>query len=106
LPGAPGSRNEIFGPAYFDTDLGLGKSFAMPWSEKQKLQLRIEAFNAFNNVNFGSTAGQFTSTFPGSQNPIDEFDVSAGPTTFGRLFSTAGPLGGAREVQVGIRYDF
>ncbi len=106
LPGSPGSRNEIFGPAYFDTDLGLAKSFVMPWSEKQTLQLRIETFNTFNNVNFGSTAGQFTSQFPGSQSPIDEFDVSAPVSTFGRLFSTAGPLGGAREVQVGVRYDF
>jgi hypothetical protein len=105
LPGSPGSRNKIFGPAYFDTDLGLAKSFAMPWSDKQKLQLRFEAFNAFNNVNFGSTAGQFSSTFPGSANPIDGFDVST-PTTFGRLYSTAGPRGGAREVQVAVRYDF
>ena len=106
LPGSAGSRNEIFGPAYFDTDLGLAKSFRMPWSEKQTLQFRIETFNTFNNVNFGSTAGQFSSQFPGSQNPIDEFDVSAPVSTFGNLFSTAGPLGGAREVQVGIRYDF
>jgi hypothetical protein len=106
LPGSAGSRNHVFGPAYFDTDLGLAKSFTMPWNDKQTLQFRIETFNTFNNVNFGSTAGQFSSQFPGSQNPIDEFDVSAPASTFGRLFSTAGPLGGAREVQVGIRYDF
>lgn len=106
LPGSAGSRNEVFGPAYFDTDLGLAKSFRMPWSEKQILQFRIEAFNAFNTVNFGSTAGQFSSQFPGSQNPIDEFDVSAPVSTFGNLFATAGPLGGAREVQLAIRFDF
>lgn len=106
LPGSAGSRNVVSGPAYFDTDLGLAKSFKMPWSEKQILQFRIEAFNAFNNVNFGSTAGQFSSQFPGSQNPIDEFDVSAPVTTFGNLFATAGPLGGAREVQVAVRFDF
>jgi hypothetical protein len=106
LPGSAGSRNEIFGPAYFDTDLGLAKSFQMPWSEKQKLQFRIEAFNAFNNVNFGSTAGQFTSQYPGSESPIDEFDVSAPVSTFGNLFKTSGPLGGAREVQLAVRFDF
>jgi hypothetical protein len=106
LPGSPGSRNEVFGPAYFDTDLGLAKSFKMPWSEKQLLQFRIEAFNAFNNVNFASTAGQFSSQFPGSQSPIDEFDVSAPVSTFGNLFATAGPLGGAREVQLAVRFDF
>jgi hypothetical protein len=106
LPGSAGSRNFVFGPAYFDTDLGLAKSFKMPWSEKQVLQFRIEAFNAFNNVNFGSTAGQFSSQFPGSQSPIDEFDVSAPVSTFGNLFATAGPLGGAREVQLAIRFDF
>jgi len=106
LPGSAGSRNVVNGPSYFDTDLGLAKSFKMPWSEKQILQFRIETFNTFNNVNFGSTAGQFSSQFPGSQNPIDEFDVSAPASTFGNLFTTAGPLGGAREVQLGIRYDF
>jgi hypothetical protein len=106
LPGSAGSRNVVFGPAYFDTDLGISKSFKMPWSDKQALQFRIEAFNAFNNVNFGSTAGQFSSQFPGSQNPIDEFDVSAPVNTFGNLFATAGPLGGAREVQLAIRFDF
>lgn len=106
LPGSAGSRNFVFGPAYFDTDLGIAKSFKMPWSEKQTLQFRIEAFNAFNNVNFGSTAGQFSSQFPGSQSPIDEFDVSAPASTFGNLFTTAGPLGGAREVQLALRFDF
>jgi len=106
LPGSAGSRNVVSGPAYFNTDLGLAKSFKMPWSEKQVLQFRIEAFNAFNNVNFGSTAGQFSSQFPGSENPIDEFDVSAPVSTFGNLFTTAGSLGGAREVQVALRFDF
>ncbi len=105
LPGSPGSRNKIFGPAYFDADMGLGKSFTMPWNEKQKLQFRFEAFNAFNTVNFGSTAGQFSSTYAGATSPIDGFDVST-PGVFGRLYSTAGPLGGAREVQVGVRFDF
>jgi Carboxypeptidase regulatory-like domain len=105
LPGSPGSRNEIFGPAYFVTDLGLAKWFVMPWNDKQRLQFRFEAFNAFNNVNFGSTAGQFSSTYAGATSPIDGFDVST-PGVFGRLYSTAGPLGGAREVQVGLRFDF
>jgi hypothetical protein len=106
LPGSAGSRNQIFGPSYFDTDMGLAKSFKMPGKEKQILQFRIEAFNAFNNVNFGSTAGQFSSTFPGATSPIDQFDVSAPVSTFGNLYATAGPRGGAREVQVAIRFDF
>lgn len=105
LPGDPGSRNDVFGPAYFSTDLGLAKTFTMPWESTQKLQLRFEAFNAFNNVNFDSTAGQYGSTYAGALQPVDEFDVSQ-TTTFGQLLQTAGPRGGAREVQVAVRYDF
>ena len=77
----------------------------MPWESTQKLQLRFEAFNAFNNVNFDSTAGQYGSTYAGALSPVDEFDVSQ-TSTFGQILQTAGPRGGAREVQVAVRYDF
>jgi hypothetical protein len=45
-----GSKNIIQGPRFFDTDLGLVKQ--VPFTESKHLDLRLEAFNAFNNVNF------------------------------------------------------
>jgi outer membrane receptor protein involved in Fe transport len=45
-------RGLISGPAFNATDLALMKDF--PFTERLRLQLRGEAFNAFNQVNFGN----------------------------------------------------
>jgi hypothetical protein len=53
--GEVGNRNTVRGPGYFNTDLGLHKTFNI--TESQKLQFRWETYNAFNNVRFdGLTA--------------------------------------------------
>ncbi len=89
-PGSTGTRNFVGGPAYFNVDFGLHKEFKMPW-EGHSLQFRWTVFNAFNTVNF---------------DPDDiDFDVEAG-ATFGRIYSTAGPRGGAREMEFAFRYTF
>ena len=43
-------RNIIYGPAAWNWDLSLFKNF--DFTERVRLQLRGEAFNAFNNVRF------------------------------------------------------
>jgi hypothetical protein len=43
-------RNELFGPGFSDIDLSLFKT--TPITERIKLQLRAEVFNAFNHNNF------------------------------------------------------
>ena len=50
-PGQSGTlgRNTFRGPRYITTDLSLARNFAV--TEGKQLQLRIEAFNALNNVN-------------------------------------------------------
>ena len=50
FPGEVGNRNNLRGPGYFDTDMGLHKVFDI--TERQKLEFRWEAFNAFNSVRF------------------------------------------------------
>jgi hypothetical protein len=50
FPGEVGDRNTLRGPGYFDTDMGLHKSFNI--TETQHLQFRWEVYNAFNNVRF------------------------------------------------------
>jgi Carboxypeptidase regulatory-like domain len=91
LPGSDGSRNVFRGPAYFVTDMGVYKTFAMPWKETQRLQFRVTAFNVFNTVNFSDV---FASLDPTS------------PSTFGQVSATAGPRGGQREMEFAIRFEF
>ncbi len=90
-PGEVGSRNIVRSDDFVTVDLGINKSFRMPWNENHRLQFRWTAFNVFNNVNFDTTN-------------ID-FDIES-QATFGRIFSTAGPRGGAREMQFVLRYEF
>ncbi len=50
-PGGDGmGRNAFYGPRYLNVDLGLTKNFQV--TEKVKMQLRAEAFNALNHPNF------------------------------------------------------
>jgi hypothetical protein len=55
LPGSDGlGRNLFFGPKYVNLDLGVTKMF--PVTERVKMQLRAEAFNALNHPNFDTPA--------------------------------------------------
>jgi hypothetical protein len=71
FPGEVGGRNTLRGPGYFNTDLGLHKTFHI--TEAHQLQFRWETYNAFNNVRFDaltantgvdqvSSFGNFTKT--------------------------------------------
>jgi hypothetical protein len=85
--GDTGTRNPIHGPGYFNLDLAVFKQFAMPWSDKQKLEFRWEAFNAFNNVSFAAPSSM----------------TLQNPSGFGVINGTAiSP----RQMQFSLRYDF
>lgn len=68
-------RNSVFGPHFFNTDLSLQKNF--PIKEMATLQLRIDAFNAFNHINFGTPSGNIEQ--PGTINQGPGVDGSATP---------------------------
>jgi hypothetical protein len=51
-------KNNLRGPGLFDTDLALLKDIKI--HERYMLQFRAEAYNAFNNVNFGLPDATFT----------------------------------------------
>jgi hypothetical protein len=91
LPGFSGSRNVLIGPAFADFDADLHKSFLMPWSENQRLQIRVSAYNVFNSVNFSD-------------------GISLDPTlanTFAQFTSTIGNRqGGARQMEFAARFEF
>jgi len=82
--GEVGTRNNLRGPSFWNVDLGLAKNFKMPW-EGHRLQLRMDAFNAFNNNFFG---------LPNTQ-------ILSG--SFGNITTSSNA---PREVQFAIRYDF
>jgi hypothetical protein len=72
FPGQVGTRAILRLAPQTNVDLAVAKSFQMPW-EGHRLQLRGEAFNVFNNVNFTNpslalhnpgTFGEFTKTTP------------------------------------------
>jgi len=75
-------RNVLRGPKFVSTDLSLLKNF--PLGGTAQFQLRLELFNAFNNVNYGNPNGVFNNA------------------AFGRI-SSAGSM---RQMQVGGKFLF
>jgi hypothetical protein len=80
-------RNAFYGDGLERVDLALSKTFAMPWSG-HNLAVRFEAFNAFNQVQFG---------FPGT-----DFNV---PASFGVISGTATSYS-PRTLQMVLRYRY
>ncbi|MGQ0732718.1 MAG: carboxypeptidase regulatory-like domain-containing protein [Acidobacteriota bacterium] len=80
-PGSAG-RNSVRGPGFARTDLSLFKSIRI--RESHRIQLRIEAFNLFNQTRYGQ---------PGNQ---------IGTTNFGRITSSED----GRILQLAAKYSF
>ena len=80
-PGNAG-RNTIRGPGFTSTDLSLFKNVELGGA--RRIQLRIEAFNAFNQVRFNNPGG------------------TLGTANFGRITSAQD----GRVMQFGIKYLF
>ena len=48
MPGESGGRNQIRGQGFAGLDLGLAKTWVMPWKESHSLQFRWDVFNVPN----------------------------------------------------------
>ncbi len=81
--GGTSGRNQFEGPGYSTVDISLYKNFSI--GERRYLQFRIEAYNFFNNANYGIP------------------DANLANTTFGKIVSTRGI---PRNIQVGLRFRF
>jgi len=97
-PGETGDRNAFRLPGYFTLDMGLMKSFTMPWNENHKLELRFEAFNVTNTQRMGG----ILATRDG-YGLVDVPQTSAAPTNFSNFVSIQG---NRRVMQFGFRYAF
>ena len=90
-PGQTGTlpRNFVDGPNYWNLDASLIKNVRI--TETTRLQLRMEAFNVLNNVNFLPS--------------LQQLDITN--TNFGRLTQVASQItGGARVLQFAARFEF
>ncbi len=84
-------RNTQRGPKFVQVDTSLFKNLHI--TERQNLQLRVEAFNILNRAQFPSA-------------PTANF---LAPSTFGQFFSTFGRtegFGTSRQIQFAVRYSF
>ena len=102
FPGETGDRNVFRLAGYVNLDMGITKSFSLPWSENQKLQLRVEAFNVtntqrMNSPNTGSRTGFGIGLDPST------FELDDIPVNWMRF---TGIQGAPRVMQFGVRYSF
>jgi hypothetical protein len=93
-PGETGDRNVIRLPGYISLDMGLAKSFRMPWGEQHRLQFRVDAFNVTNTQRMGSVSNLQFDLDPQSNTPPDNW------------WNFTGIQGTPRVIQFGIRYSF
>jgi len=99
--GETGQRNVFRLPGYSALDMGLSKSFNMPWNENHKLSVRWEVFNIMNYQYF--FADTFTRESFGLPQDSDLPSTDPAPN-FGQIFSSI--QGQPRRMQFGLRYSF
>jgi hypothetical protein len=94
-PGETGPRNYLRYPGYFDVDLGISKSFKMPW-EGHQLSLRWDVFNVTNTQSLTGIVDFSVAADPGltQQTP---------PPDWGNFLQVQGQ---PRVMQIGARYSF
>jgi hypothetical protein len=73
-----GGRNNSWGPGFFNSDMSLMKNFTI--LEKYTAQFRMDAYNAFNHINFANPNGQIDSATAG-QITGGPYPASTGGTT-------------------------
>jgi len=83
-------KNDLRGPRMFNNNMSLAKEFKI--KERASAQLRLEAFNVFNNVNFELY------TYNGNTG----LDRTQADPTFGQIFDAASP----RILQLALKFLF
>lgn len=93
-PGESGERNVFRLPGYWVLDMGLGKTFDLPW-EGHKFQVRWEVFNVANTQKMGNVSG--------SSIELDPQNAAQAPANFGSFTTIQGQ---PRSMQFVLRYSF
>lgn len=88
-------RNILVGPGFSNVDISLGKTFLLHW-ENIKLDVRADAYNAFNHINFANPDANVGYTSSGA----------LADTTAGTITGPAGYNSNRRIIQMGARLTF
>jgi hypothetical protein len=93
-------RNSYFGPGLFNWDATLLKTFAV-WGERTKLTFRADFFNMTNHTNFANPGHN-----QGSASTFGKITSTVGSATATSVGTTAGAVGGPRQIQLALRLTF
>ena len=99
-PGEGGARNIFRLPGYVSLDMGLAKSFRMPWKEGHRLQIRWEVFNVTNTQHFGDQDTSRTGMGIRLDPALNNLNAPANWSNF------TGIQGAPRVMQIGARFEF
>ena len=100
------ARNPYNLPNYTNVDFRLGRGYT--FADRYRLNFMVDAFNLFNSTIVGSVnTTAYTYSGPGVGKCAGHTNGCLVPSpTFGSLATTSGTLLGARQLQVGLRFDF
>jgi hypothetical protein len=87
-----------FGPAFFDSDLGIFKNFQM--TERMKLQLRAQAYNFLNHPLYSFPSGS-NLTLQFTQDPVTQAFTQSNAN-----FGTTTQKQGSRIIEFGAKFFF
>lgn len=95
-------RNALRGPEQFNVDLSISKRFRL--TESSNIDIRGEAFNLFNNVNFANPISNFNAVSQ-SGGTIDQTTgrINNNAGDFGKITSTSN---NARIIQFTVKASF
>ena len=105
LPTQPGQNGPsvlpaIYGPAFFNADLGLFKNFQI--KESMKFQLRFNAYNFLNHPLDSFNGNNLTLGFAADNKTVNTFTNPAGNSFFGTVTEKQGH----RVIQVAAKFFF
>jgi len=89
----PTMQPVVYGPAYFNADLGLFKNFAV--TEKKRLQIRLNGYNFLNHPLWSFNGGNLNLGFNGTTGQLNT-----------PLFGYVTTKQGARRVQLAATFNF
>jgi len=87
-PGESGVRNAIRADGYASTDLGISKTWTMPWSDGQNLEFEWNVFNVGNQIRFDGYSA------------APEVDIASSLGNYTHLLTNP------RVMQFGLMYTF
>jgi Carboxypeptidase regulatory-like domain/TonB dependent receptor len=94
LGNMPRTISIVRSPLNFESDLSINKEFLLaPWHEGIRMELRLEAQNAFNHPVFSM----------GTPGPYGSSTLNVGDPYFGQIFSTSNT---PRQMQLAVKISF